>query len=73
MTNKNGDIEDPTVSTEWEMTFKIQETPEKLESCAEFSDDDEEPVTETAEIRVSITEDEEEGSKFVDFTRISGD
>jgi len=73
MTNGNGDIKDPTVSKDWEMTFNVQETPEKLEKCEEFSDDDEEPVTETAEIRVSITEDKEEGSKFVDFTRMSGD
>jgi len=72
-TNENESIEDPKVSAEsWEMTFKIEETPEKLESCADFSDDDEEPVTETAEIRVSITEDEE-NDKFVDFTRLSGD
>jgi len=55
------------------MTFKIEETPEKLESCADFSDDDEVPVAETAEIRVSVTEDQEEGNKFVDFTRLSGD
>lgn len=69
---QNDKIEAPTVSAEsWEMNFKLQHTPQKIQSCPDFSDDEEIPFTETAEVRVTITAVGEE-HRFVDFNRMSG-
>jgi hypothetical protein len=53
------------------MNFPVQETPEKLEACEDFSDDDEEPVAEKAEVRVSITKNED-GEQIVTFNQTAG-
>ena len=53
------------------MTFSVQETPEKLEACEEFSDEEEEPITEKAQGRVTITKNEE-GQSIVTFNQTEG-
>ena len=53
------------------MTFPVQETPEKLEACEEFSDEEEEPTTENAQVRVTITKNEE-GQQVVTFNQTDG-